>query len=300
MPDVVDLIRAKRDGLTLAEADIGWLIGAYTQGAVADEQMSAMAMAIFFRGLSAAELRAWTDAMIGSGRRLDLSAVPAPTVDKHSTGGVGDKVSLILAPLVACCGAAVPQLSGRGLGHTGGTLDKLEAVPGWRARLTPSEFVDRLSTVGCVICAATDDLAPADRKLYALRDVTGTVESIPLIASSIMSKKIAEGTQALVLDVKVGRGAFMRERDAARELAQTMVRLGTESGVRTTALLTAMDVPLGRAVGNAVEVAESVQVLHGGGDEGGAAAPDDLVAVTLALAREMLALAGIDADPAVR
>jgi thymidine phosphorylase len=291
VPDVVDLIRAKRDGLTLADADIAWLIGAYTNGEVADEQMSAMAMAIFFRGLSPAELRAWTDAMIGSGQRLDLSAVPAPTVDKHSTGGVGDKVSLILAPLVASCGAAVPQLSGRGLGHTGGTLDKLEAIPGWRAGLSPSEFVGLLSTVGCVICAAGDDLAPADRKLYALRDVTGTVESIPLIASSIMSKKIAEGTQALVLDVKVGRGAFMRERDAARELAQTMVRLGTGSGVRTTALLTAMDVPLGRAVGNAVEVAESVQVLRGEG-------PEDLVTVTLALAREMLALAGIEADPA--
>src|SRR5262249_3178830 len=258
---------------------------------IADEQMSALLMAIFFRGLDPDELRTWTAAMIASGERLDLAAVAAPTVDKHSTGGVGDKVSLILAPLVASCGAAVPQLSGRGLGHTGGTLDKLEAVPGWRARLTPGEIVDLLSTVGCGICAASDDLAPADRKLYALRDVTGTVESIPLIASSIMSKKIAEGTQALVLDVKVGRGAFMRERDAARELAQTMVRLGAESGVRTTALLTAMDVPLGRAVGNAVEVAESVQVLRGGG-------PDDLVAVTLALAREMLALAGIEADPA--
>jgi thymidine phosphorylase len=292
VPDAVDLIRAKRDGLPLASADIAWLIGAYTRGVVADEQMSAMAMAIFFRGMASAELRAWTDAMIGSGQRLDLSSVPAPTVDKHSTGGVGDKVSLILAPLVASCGAAVPQLSGRGLGHTGGTLDKLEAIPGWRAGLTPSEFVHLLSTVGCVICAAGEDLAPADRKLYALRDVTGTVESIPLIASSIMSKKIAEGTRALVLDVKVGRGAFMRERAAARELAETMVRLGTESGVRTTALLTAMDVPLGRAVGNAVEVAESVQVLQGGG-------PDDLVAVTVALAREMLALAGIEADPAL-
>ncbi len=291
MPDAVDLIRAKRDGLPLAEADIAWLIDAYTRGVVADEQMSAMAMAIFFRGLGPAELRAWTGAMIGSGQRLDLSSVPAPTVDKHSTGGVGDKVSLILAPLVASCGAAVPQLSGRGLGHTGGTLDKLEAIPGWRAGLTPGEFVDLLSTVGCVISAAGEDLAPADRKLYALRDVTGTVESIPLIASSIMSKKIAEGTQALVLDVKVGRGAFMRERDTARELAATMVRLGTESGVRTTALLTAMDVPLGRAIGNAVEVEESVEVLRGGG-------PDDLVAVTLALAREMLALAGIEADPA--
>ncbi len=249
-----------------------------------------MAMAIYFRGLVPDELRAWTDAMIASGRRLDLSAVPAPTVDKHSTGGVGDKVSLILAPLVAACGAAVPQLSGRGLGHTGGTLDKLESIPGWRAGLSADEFVAMLSTVGCAICAAGEDLAPADRKLYALRDVTGTVESIPLIASSIMSKKIAEGTESLVLDVKVGRGAFMRELDRARELAQTMVRLGTESGVRTVALLTAMDVPLGRAVGNAVEVQESVEVLRNEG-------PRDLVEVTLALAREMLALAGLDADP---
>ena len=291
MPDAVDLIRAKRDGREISDADIRWLIDGYTKGIVADEQMSAMAMAVFFRGLAPAELRAWTDAMIASGQRLDLSAVPAPTVDKHSTGGVGDKVSLILAPLVASCGAAVPQLSGRGLGHTGGTLDKLEAIPGWRAGLSAREFVELLSTVGCVICAAGADLAPADRKLYALRDVTGTVESIPLIASSIMSKKIAEGTQSLVLDVKVGRGAFMRQLDAARELAQTMVRLGTESGVRTVALLTAMDVPLGRAVGNAVEVEESVLALRGEG-------PGDLVTVTLALAREMLTLAGIEADPA--
>jgi len=291
MPDAVELIRAKRDGQTLAAADIRWLIDAYTRGVVADEQMSAMAMAVFFRGLGPGELRTWTDAMVTSGQRLDLGSVSAPTVDKHSTGGVGDKVSLILAPLVASCGAAVPQLSGRGLGHTGGTLDKLEAIPGWRASLSAREFVELLTTVGCVICAAGEDLAPADRKLYALRDVTGTVESIPLIASSIMSKKIAEGTRALVLDVKVGRGAFMRERGAARELAQTMVRLGTESGVRTTALLTAMDCPLGRAVGNAVEVEESVALLRGDG-------AGDLVEVTLALAREMLALAGIDADPA--
>ena len=290
MPDVVDLIRAKRDGQPLARDDIRWLIDAYTKGTVADEQMSAMAMAVFFRGLAPDELRAWTDAMVNSGRRLDLSAVPAPTVDKHSTGGVGDKVSLILAPLVAACGAAVPQLSGRGLGHTGGTLDKLESIPGWRAGLSGDEFTGMLSTVGCVICAAGEDLAPADRKLYALRDVTGTVESIPLIASSIMSKKIAEGTQSLVLDVKVGRGAFMRDLDRARELAQTMVRLGTESGVRTVALLTAMDVPLGRAVGNAVEVQESVAALRNQG-------PKDLTEVTLALAREMLALAGLDADP---
>jgi thymidine phosphorylase len=287
----VELIKAKRDGRELSEAQVRWLIDAYTHGVVAEEQMSAMAMAIYFRGLTPAELRAWTDAMIASGQRLDLSSVPAPTVDKHSTGGVGDKVSLILAPLVASCGAAVPQLSGRGLGHTGGTLDKLEAIRGWRAQLSPRQFVHMLSTVGCVISAAGADLAPADRKLYALRDVTATVESIPLIASSIMSKKIAEGTQALVLDVKVGSGAFMRDLDAARELARTMVRLGTESGVRTVALLTAMDTPLGHAVGNAVEVAESIETLRGAG-------PADLVEVTLALAREMLALAGLDADPA--
>ena len=291
MPDAVDLIRSKRDGGTLADSDIRWLIAAYTDGRIADEQMSAMAMAIFWRGLAPAELAAWTDAMVKSGQRLDLSAVPAPTVDKHSTGGVGDKVSLILAPLVAACGAAVPQLSGRGLGHTGGTLDKLEAVPGWRAAISPQELIFMLKNVGCVICAAGADLAPADRKLYALRDVTGTVESIPLIASSIMSKKIAEGTSALVLDVKVGRGAFMREIGSARELAETMVRLGADHGVATIALLTAMDVPLGRAVGNAVEVAESVATLRGEG-------PADLVEVTLALAREMLALAGLTADPA--
>src|SRR5215472_6245748 len=290
-PAAVDLIRAKRDGHELSASDIGWLIDAYTQGIVADEQMSAMAMAIVFRGLGPAELRAWTDAMIGTGQRLDLSSVPAPTVDKHSTGGVGDKVSLILAPLVASCGAAVPQLSGRGLGHTGGTLDKLETVPGWRAALSNTEIVELLWSTGCVICAAGPGLAPADRRLYALRDVTGTVESIPLIASSIMSKKIAEGTAALVLDVKVGRGAFMPELAAARLLAQTMVGLGHEAGVRTAALLTSMDTPLGRAVGNAVEVEEAVATLRGEG-------PPDLVEVTLALAREMLALVGLDADPA--
>jgi thymidine phosphorylase len=291
VPAVVDLIHVKRDGGTLSAADVRWLIDAYTRGEIADEQMSALLMAIFFRGLAPAELREWTAAMIASGERLDLSGVGRPTVDKHSTGGVGDKVSLILAPLVAACGAAVPQLSGRGLGHTGGTLDKLESIPGWRAALSPAEMTGMLSTVGCVICAAGAALAPADRKLYALRDVTGTVESIPLIASSIMSKKIAEGTSALVLDVKVGSGAFMTDLDSARELARTMVTIGTEQGVRTSALLTAMDVPLGRAVGNAVEVEESVAVLRGEG-------PPDLVEVTLALAREMLALAGIDADPA--
>jgi thymidine phosphorylase len=287
--DAVSLIRAKRDGQTLADDDIRWLFRAYARHEVADEQMSALLMAIFFRGLDRTELRTWTAAMIASGDRLDLSSIPRPTVDKHSTGGVGDKVSLILAPLVAAYGAAVPQLSGRGLGHTGGTLDKLESIPGFRTALTPDETVAVLKSVGCVICAAGSGLAPADRRLYALRDVTGTVESIPLIASSIMSKKIAEGTSALVLDVKVGSGAFMTSRDRARELAETMVALGEEHGVRTRALLTRMDVPLGRAVGNAVEVEESVAALRGDG-------PADLMEVTLALAREMLALAGLAGD----
>ena len=291
MTDAVSLIQAKRDGRRLPDDDIRWLFEAYARHEVADEQMSALLMAIYFRGLDGAELRTWTAAMIASGDRLDLSSVGRPTVDKHSTGGVGDKVSLILAPLVASCGAAVPQLSGRGLGHTGGTLDKLESIPGFRAGLTPAETIAVLASAGCVICAAGSGLAPADRRLYALRDVTGTVESIPLIASSIMSKKIAEGTGALVLDVKVGTGAFMKRLDRARELAETMVALGEEHGVRTRALLTRMDVPLGRAVGNAVEVAESLAALRGEG-------PPDLMEVTLALARQMLALAGLDADPA--
>src|SRR5271166_6535827 len=245
-PAAVDLIHAKRDGRELSDDEVRWLIASYVRGEVADEQMSALLMAIFFRGLGPAELRVWTAAMIASGERLDLSGVGRPTVDKHSTGGVGDKVSLVLAPLVAACGAAVPQLSGRGLGHTGGTLDKLEAIPGWRAALSPAEMIAVLRRVGCVICAAGPGLAPADRKLYALRDVTGTVESIPLIASSIMSKKIAEGTDALVLDVKVGTGAFMTDVGMARLLAETMVGLGERAGVRTAALLTAMDTPLGR------------------------------------------------------
>ncbi len=287
MTDAVSLIRAKRDGQPLADDDIRWLFEAYARHEVADEQMSALLMAIYFRGLDRTELRTWTAAMIASGDRLDLSSVGRPTVDKHSTGGVGDKVSLILAPLVAACGAAVPQLSGRGLGHTGGTLDKLESIPGFRSALTPEETLAVLASAGCVICAAGSGLAPADRRLYALRDVTGTVESIPLIASSIMSKKIAEGTSALVLDVKVGTGAFMTSYQRARELAETMVALGEEHGVRTRALLTRMDVPLGRAVGNAVEVEESVQALQGHG-------PGDLMEVTLALARQMLALAGLD------
>ena len=291
MTDAATLIRAKRDGHRLADDDIGWLFEAYARGEVADEQMAALLMAIYFRGLDGAELRTWTAAMIASGDRLDLSALRKPTVDKHSTGGVGDKVSLILAPLVASCGAAVPQLSGRGLGHTGGTLDKLESIPGFRTGLTPEQTLAVLARAGCVICAAGSGLAPADRRLYALRDVTGTVESIPLIASSIMSKKIAEGTSALVLDVKVGTGAFMTDLDRARELAETMVALGEEHRVRTRALLTRMDTPLGRAVGNAVEVAESVRALQGDG-------PADLMEVTLALARQMLALAGLDTDPA--
>ncbi|MFZ0170885.1 MAG: thymidine phosphorylase [Acidimicrobiales bacterium] len=289
-PEAVELIRAKRDGRRLAPGDIRALIAAYTQGEVPEEQMSALLMAVFFRGLDAEELSAWMGAMIESGERLDLSQVGRPTVDKHSTGGVGDKVSLVLAPLVAACGAAVPQLSGRGLGHTGGTLDKLETIPGLRTDLLPEEMLEVLTKVGCVICGAGAGLAPADRKLYALRDVTATVESIPLIASSIMSKKIAEGTSALVLDVKVGSGAFMRELGEARRLAETMVGLGPAYGVKTTAVLTRMDVPLGRCVGNALEVAESVATLRG---EGAA----DLLEVTLALAVEMLELAGVDADP---
>jgi thymidine phosphorylase len=290
--DAVDVIRVKRDGGVLSDAQIDWVIDAYTRSAVADEQMSALAMAILLRGMTPGEIARWTAAMIASGVRLDLSSVPRPTVDKHSTGGVGDKITLPLAPLVAACGAAVPQLSGRGLGHTGGTLDKLESIPGWRAGLSNAEFLAQLSSVGAVVCAAGDELAPADRKLYALRDVTGTVEAIPLIASSIMSKKIAEGASALVLDVKVGTGAFMKSAADARELAGTMVELGKVHGVRTVALLTGMSTPLGRTAGNALEVRESLEVLAGGG-------PPDVVELTLALAREMLDCAGLGAtDPA--
>ena len=290
--NVVDLIVAKRNGGVLDDDAIRWFIGTYAggDGAIADEQASALLMAIYFRGLDGRELATWTQAMIASGERLDLSGLGRPTVDKHSTGGVGDKTSLILCPLLATAGAAVPQLSGRGLGHTGGTLDKMEAIAGWRAQMTNDDMRDQLRGVGAVIAAAGAGLAPADRRLYALRDVTGTVESIPLIASSIMSKKIAEGTDALVLDVKVGSGAFMTDEGRARELAETMVGLGAANGVRTTAVLTRMDCPLGRAAGNGLEVAESVEVLRGGG-------PDDLVAVTLVLAREMAALVGL-ADPA--
>ena len=288
--DAVDVIHAKRDGGAVPEEALRWMVDAYTRGYVADAQMAAFAMAVFLRGMQRDEIRVLTDAMIASGERMSFAELGKVTVDKHSTGGVGDKITLPLAPLVAAFGVAVPQLSGRGLGHTGGTLDKLESIPGWRAALTGDELFAQLRGVGAVICAAGTGLAPADKKLYALRDVTGTVEAIPLIASSIMSKKIAEGTDSLVLDVKVGSGAFMRDIDRARELAQTMVALGTDSGVATTALLTNMDTPLGLTIGNANEVRESVEVLAGGG-------PPDVVELTIALAREMLALAGhADAD----
>ena len=288
----VDLIRSKRDGGELSDAQIDWLIAEYTADEIADEQMSALAMAILFRGLNARELDRWTKAMINSGERLDFSGLSRPTVDKHSTGGVGDKITLPLVPLVAACGVAVPQLSGRGLGHTGGTLDKLESIPGWRASLTNEEMRRQLEDIGAVICAAGPGLVPADKKLYALRDVTGTVESIPLIASSIMSKKLAAGTAALVLDVKVGSGAFMKTLESARELAQTMVAVGRAEGVTTVALLTDMSVPLGLTAGNALEVEEAIEVLAGGG-------PSDVVELTVALAREMVAAAGRDDhDPA--
>ncbi|MFF3676688.1 thymidine phosphorylase [Streptomyces sp. NPDC002120] len=290
--DVISVIRTKRDRGELSPEQIDWVIDAYTRGVVADEQMSALAMAILLNGMNRTEIARWTAAMIASGERMNFDSLSRPTSDKHSTGGVGDKITLPLAPLVAACGAAVPQLSGRGLGHTGGTLDKLESIPGWRALLSNEEMLHVLDTTGAVICAAGDGLAPADKKLYALRDVTGTVEAIPLIASSIMSKKIAEGTGSLVLDVKVGTGAFMKNLADAQELAHTMVGLGTDSGVKTVALLTDMSTPLGLTAGNALEVRESVEVLAGGG-------PADVVELTIALAKEMLDAAGIkDADPA--
>ncbi len=289
--DTVDVIATKRDGRVLSPGQIAWVVAAYTRGAVADEQMSALAMAILLRGMTSAEVAAWTRAMIDTGERLDFTDMGRPSVDKHSTGGVGDKITLPLAPLVAACGAVVPQLSGRGLGHTGGTLDKLESIPGWQAGVSKQRMREILTEVGAVVCAAGAGLAPADRKLYALRDVTGTVESIPLIASSIMSKKIAEGTGGLVLDVKVGSGAFMKTQAHARELAETMVTLGSDAGLPTVAVLTDMSTPLGRSVGNAIEVAESVEVLAGGG-------PPDVVELTITLARHMLTLAKIDIDPA--
>ncbi|WP_426594621.1 thymidine phosphorylase [Cellulomonas sp. McL0617] len=289
--DAVDVIVAKRDGHRLSDDQIDWVVDAYTRGVVAEEQMSALTMAILLNGMDRAEIARWTAAMIASGERLDFSGLSRPTADKHSTGGVGDKITLPLAPLVAVFGVAVPQLSGRGLGHTGGTLDKLESIPGWRAALSNDEMMAQLDDVGAVICQAGSGLAPADRKLYALRDVTGTVESIPMIAASIMSKKIAEGTGALVLDVKVGSGAFMKDVERARELARTMVDLGTDAGVRTVALLTDMSTPLGLTAGNALEVRESVEVLSGGG-------PADVVELTVALAVEMLEAAGVAGDPA--
>ncbi|MDR1851401.1 MAG: thymidine phosphorylase [Propionibacteriaceae bacterium] len=279
--DAVDVIQTKRDKGTLSDAQIDWVIDAYTRGVVAEEQMAALAMAIFLNDLNPDELNRWTAAMLNSGEHLNYSDLPGPTADKHSTGGVGDKITLPLAPLVASFGVIVPQLSGRGLGHTGGTLDKLEAIPGWRAALTNDEMRHQLAEIGAVICQAGSGLAPADRKLYALRDVTATVDCIPLIASSIMSKKLAEGTDALVLDVKYGSGAFMRDYDKAKELATTLVAIGKDAGVNTTALLTNMETPLGLTVGNALEVREAVEVLAGGG-------PEDVVELTVALAREML------------
>ncbi|GGC48193.1 thymidine phosphorylase [Brevibacterium sediminis] len=283
--DTVDVIAAKRDGRALSKEQIDWVIDAYTRGAVAEEQMAALAMAIFINDMAPVEIAHWTQAMIDSGERMDFSSLSRPTSDKHSTGGVGDKITLPLAPLVAVFDVAVPQLSGRGLGHTGGTLDKLESIPGWLAGLSNEAIVDQLEDVGAVICAAGSGLAPADKKLYALRDITSTVDCIPLIASSIMSKKIAEGTSGLVLDVKVGSGAFMKDLAKARTLAQTMVELGKAAGVNTSALLTDMSTPLGLTVGNALEVRESVEVLAGGG-------PADVVDLTVALAEEMLRLAG--------
>jgi thymidine phosphorylase len=287
----VELIIKKREKGQLSTDEINWLVSSYTTGSVADEQMSAMAMAILLNGMDRREILDLTMAMIASGERLDFSSLKAKTSDKHSTGGVGDKITLPLAPLVASYGVAVPQLSGRGLGHTGGTLDKLEAIPGWRASLSNDEMYKQLQEVGAVICAAGSGLAPADRKLYSLRDVTGTVEAIPLIASSIMSKKIAEGTSSLVLDVKVGSGAFMKTLERATELANVLVQIGNDAGVKTSALLTDMSTPLGRKIGNSLEVEESVEVLSGGG-------PSDVIAITVELAREMLAHSGLcDVDP---
>ena len=289
----VEIISTKRDRNELTDSQIDWVIDAYVRGVVADEQMSALLMAILLNGMNSREISRWTDAMINSGERMNWNSLARPTVDKHSTGGVGDKITLPLAPLVAACGAAVPQLSGRGLGHTGGTLDKMEAITGWRASLSNEEMLKVLQDCGAVICAAGSGLAPADKKLYALRDVTATVQAIPLIASSIMSKKIAEGTGALILDVKTGNGAFMSAPEQAKQLAKTMVELGKRAGVKTRALVTAMDVPLGLTAGNALEVRESIEVLQGGG-------PKDIVELTLILAREMLDAAGVTGkDPEV-
>jgi pyrimidine-nucleoside phosphorylase len=280
-----ELIKAKRDGKKLAPEDIRAFIEAYTAGTVPDYQMSAMCMAVFFRGLDAVELAAWARAMLESGEVVDLSDTPGVKVDKHSTGGVGDKVSVSLAPLAAACGVPVPMISGRGLGHTGGTVDKLMSIPGFRMNLPVSEYRRLVREVGCCLISQTESIAPADRKLYALRDVTATVESLPLIASSIMSKKLAEGIDALVLDVKVGNGAFMKTVEDARRLARTMIGIGAQMGRKVTALLTDMEQPLGRTVGNALEVVEAVEMLRG-------RAPADYTEVTLALTAEMLVLGG--------
>ena len=289
--DAPTVIKTKRDGGRLSADAIDWVVRAYTDGEVADEQMSALLMAIFLRGMNRDEIARWTAAMIASGERFDFSDLPRPTVDKHSTGGVGDKITIPLVPIVIACGGAVPQAAGRGLGHTGGTLDKLESIPGFTGELSKDRIREQLSDIGGAIFAA-GHLAPADRKIYALRDVTGTVESLPLVASSVMSKKLAEGAAALVLDVKAGTGAFMKTVDEARELAETMVELGNAYSVETRALVTDMNCPLGMSVGNAVEVAEALEVLEGGG-------PRDVVELTLRLATEMLDAAGLDArDPA--
>ena len=288
--DVIEIIQTKRDGRTLNKEQIDWFINNFSAGHIPDEQTAALAMSIYFNGMETDELTNWTKAMVSSGVTLDLNSVGKHTVDKHSTGGVGDKVSLILVPLIASYGLAVPQLSGRGLGHGGGTLDKMESISGWTASLSEKEMLTQLREIGGIIAAANENINPADRHLYALRDVTHTVDSIPLIASSIISKKIAEGTDALVLDVKTGSGAFMVELENARELAETMVELGENSGMKTVALITSMETVLGKTAGNALEVSESLEVLEGGG-------PEDLIEVTLALAQEMLELTNIDADP---
>ncbi len=285
------LIRTKRDGGELSADDIRAFIAAVTDGSLPDYQISAMLMAIFFRGLSAAELAAWADAMTRSGDVLDLSAIPKPKIDKHSTGGVGDKISIPLAPAVAACGVAVPMVSGRGLGHTGGTLDKLESIPGFRVDLPVERFVQLLGELGTCLIGQTDRIAPADRRLYALRDVTGTVESIPLIASSIMSKKLAEGIDGLVLDCKVGAGAFMKTVEDARGLCAAIQQIGRAAGKRVTAILTDMNEPIGRTIGNSLEIRESIEILRGGG-------PADTKELTCVLGGEMLALAGVVADPA--
>ncbi|CAB0520790.1 thymidine phosphorylase [Corynebacterium diphtheriae] len=288
--DAVDIIRTKRDGGELTTEQINWVIDAYTRGAIGDEQMAALNMAIFIRDMNRREIVDWTKAMINSGETMDFSALGKKTTDKHSTGGVGDKLSLPLGPLVASYGLAVPMLSGRGLGHTGGTLDKLEAIPGFEVDIDNDRMMNILKDAGVVIASAGSGLAPADKKIYALRDITSTVDCVPLIASSIMSKKIAAGADSLILDVKVGSGAFMKDLDHARELARTMVDLGNDAGVHTRALLTDMSTPLGKKIGNSLEIEETVEVLAGGG-------PEDVVKLTCELARNMLEMAGIhDAD----